>query len=113
MYMHPNGMPVGYEGMSGWLDDLWGTAKQTVGGFLKGGVPGAITTITGQPVSVPIQTPQDAWTVLRDTVVTKVAQTPQVQPILKREAMKTVTPYLYMAAAAVAFVLLTQPRRRR
>jgi hypothetical protein len=108
MYLSRNGEVVGYEGMSGWADDLWGTVKKAAGGFLKGGAPVAISTITGQPMSTATLSPADAWRSVRDAIIRQAAQRPDVQPILRQEALKSLTPYM-VGAGVLLFLLL---RRR-
>ena len=106
MYMHPNGDIVGYEGMSGWADDLWGGIKTTVskaaGGFAKAGLPGAVSTITGEPIQT--ASAKDAWLAVRDTAVRQIAQRQEVQPVLRAEAIKATLPYL-LAAGVLIYVL--------
>lgn len=106
MYLTREGRPVQ---MEGWTDDLWSGVKKAAGGFLRGGAPGAVSTITGRPVAT--ADVRGAWDALRDAAIRKVAQRPDVQPVLRQEALKSLAPYAAIVGGVLAFMLLSGRRR--
>jgi hypothetical protein len=95
--------------LEGFLDDVWSGVKKAAGGFVKGGIPGATGAVTGQPTTSSASV-ADALAQARDALLRQVAQRPDVQPVLRQEALKSLSPYLALAGGVLLFLMLSKRR---